>query len=113
MVCGGGELAFVQQMIRESQVLGRRIHWYTSMLGKKTTLKQLRKELHGLGATALRTTELVQVGIETGLFMYFIEPQHKGFSAQLQIAVDCTVVTACNSCWFETSHAHTCNHGGA
>jgi 23S rRNA (adenine1618-N6)-methyltransferase len=61
MVCEGGELAFVQQMIQESQVLGPRIHWYTSMLGKKTTMKQLRKELHGLGVTALRTTELVQV----------------------------------------------------
>lgn len=61
MVHPGGELAFIRQMIRDSQALGGRIHWYTSMCGKKATLKVLRRELHDLGVTALRTTELAQV----------------------------------------------------
>lgn len=60
MVYPGGELAFVQSIIADSCKLKRGIHWYTTMLGKKASLKQLRKQLHGLGVKALRTTELAQ-----------------------------------------------------
>ena len=35
---------------------------YTTMVGKKATLKALRKELHARHVTAIRTTELAQVG---------------------------------------------------
>ena len=61
MVCPGGELAFVTQMVKDSLKLQGRVHWYTSMVGKKTTLKQLRRKLHESKVTALRTTEFVQV----------------------------------------------------
>lgn len=61
MVYPGGELAFVSRMASESRTLGNRIHWYTTMVGKKATLKQLRKQLHAGRVTALRTTEFVQV----------------------------------------------------
>lgn len=57
----GGELAFVRRMIADSQQLRGRVHWYTSMLGKKASLKRLRTELMDAGATALRTTEFAQV----------------------------------------------------
>jgi 23S rRNA (adenine1618-N6)-methyltransferase len=60
MVCPGGELAFVRRMAEESAALRGAVHWYTSMVGKKATLKEMRKELHALGVTALRTTELAQ-----------------------------------------------------
>ncbi|KAF6250628.1 hypothetical protein COO60DRAFT_1705635 [Scenedesmus sp. NREL 46B-D3] len=60
MVVEGGELAFVRAMIADSRVLRGRVHWYSSMCGKKATLKVLRQDLHGAGVTALRTTELVQ-----------------------------------------------------
>jgi len=61
MVCPGGELAFVSQMVKDSLKLQGRVHWYSSMVGKKATLKQLRRMLHESKVTALRTTELVQV----------------------------------------------------
>jgi len=61
MVCPGGEFAFVSQMVQDSLKLRGRVHWYTSMVGKKATLKQLRRMLHASKVTALRTTELVQV----------------------------------------------------
>ncbi len=61
MVCPGGELAFVSQMVKDSLKLQGRVHWYSSMVGKKATLKQLRRMLHQSNITALRTTELVQV----------------------------------------------------
>ncbi|KAL0029114.1 hypothetical protein WJX77_007949 [Trebouxia sp. C0004] len=60
MVCPGGELAFVTQMVKDSLKLQGRVHWYSSMVGKKATLKQLRRILHESNVTALRTTELVQ-----------------------------------------------------
>ena len=61
MVCLGGELAFVTQIVQDSINLQGRVHWYTSMLGKKATLKQIRLLLHNSKVTALRTTEFVQV----------------------------------------------------
>ncbi|KAG2493072.1 hypothetical protein HYH03_008735 [Edaphochlamys debaryana] len=60
MVCPGGELAFVLRMVVESEELQERVHWFTTMVGKKTTLKAIRKELHSRSVTALRTTELAQ-----------------------------------------------------
>ncbi|GLI60539.1 hypothetical protein VaNZ11_002686 [Volvox africanus] len=60
MVCPGGELAFVLQMMVESETLKDQVHWFTTMVGKKTTFKALRRELHSRKVTSLRTTELAQ-----------------------------------------------------
>ena len=68
MVCPGGELAFVTQMVKDSIKLQGRVHWYTSMVGKKATLKQLRRLLHNSRVTALRTTEFVQVSSDYCIF---------------------------------------------
>lgn len=63
MIFPGGELAFILNMIEDSVRLGARIHWYSSMVGKKVTLKAIRKELHSRHVTAIRTTEFAQVGL--------------------------------------------------
>lgn len=60
MVCPGGEVAFVGQMVMDSVVLRDTVHWYTSMVGKKSTLKTVKLLLRQHGATAVRTTELAQ-----------------------------------------------------
>lgn len=70
MVCPGGELAFVTQMVKDSLQLQGRIHWYTSMVGKKSTLKQIRRLLHDSKVTALRSTEFVQVGCSCTVSAY-------------------------------------------
>ena len=41
MVYPGGEEAFVGRMIEDSCALKGRVHWYTSMVGKKGSLKKL------------------------------------------------------------------------
>jgi 23S rRNA (adenine1618-N6)-methyltransferase len=51
-VTPGGELAFVRAMITDSCVLRGRVHWYSSMCGKKASMKLLRQELHNLGRWA-------------------------------------------------------------
>jgi 23S rRNA (adenine1618-N6)-methyltransferase len=60
MVCDGGELAFVRKMVDESVELQGAVHWYTSMLGRKNTLKALKLHLHQLPITAMRTAQLTQ-----------------------------------------------------
>ena len=60
VACPGGELAFIMSMVEDSVRLGARVHWYSSMVGKKSTLKALRKELHSRHVTAIRTTEFAQ-----------------------------------------------------
>lgn len=37
----GGEVAFVMRMIKESLVLKRKCQWYTSMLGKLSSVQTL------------------------------------------------------------------------
>lgn len=65
MVCEGGECVFVQTMISDSLMMHTRgqgtCHWYTVMLGKKSTFRAMRKVVNGMqSVTAVRTKELVQ-----------------------------------------------------
>jgi 23S rRNA A1618 N6-methylase RlmF len=41
LVCEGGEAAFISQMVQDSVKLQTQVRWYTSMCGRKETLKQV------------------------------------------------------------------------
>jgi 23S rRNA (adenine1618-N6)-methyltransferase len=57
----GGEEAFVRSIFEDSLVVKDRVHWFTTMVGKKVTLKALRKWLHAEPSVAVvRTTEFFQ-----------------------------------------------------
>ncbi|QDS72326.1 hypothetical protein FKW77_007761 [Venturia effusa] len=49
MVTRGGEVAYVSSMVEESKVLGLRIQWYTSQLGKAASLPIIVRKLKTLG----------------------------------------------------------------
>ncbi|KAI0074389.1 hypothetical protein K474DRAFT_1648072 [Panus rudis PR-1116 ss-1] len=60
MITPGGEAGFVRRMIEESVHYPNRCRWYTSMLGKMSSLTELVKILHAKKIQNYGITELVQ-----------------------------------------------------
>ena len=60
MRTGGGEVAFVKTMIADSKTLGRRVTWYTTLLGKKQSIAPLKRELDARGVPTILATEFKQ-----------------------------------------------------
>ncbi|KAJ1719319.1 hypothetical protein LPJ53_005897 [Coemansia erecta] len=60
----GGEQQFVLEMADESQKLGTRVQWYTTMVGRKGTLAELRARVRKLGAKQVKEGTLLQ-GVTT------------------------------------------------
>lgn len=60
MVTPGGEVAFVSRMIEESHVLRDRVQWYTSMLGKFSSVAVLVQKLRDKGVDNYAVTEFIQ-----------------------------------------------------
>jgi len=60
MVTAGGEIAFVSKMIDESLVLQDRVQWYTSMLGKYSSVEVLVNKLKEKKVDNYAITEFVQ-----------------------------------------------------
>lgn len=55
MICPGGDLGFVTQLVQESLVLREKVTWYTSMLGKLDSAKAILSLLkhHGISNRAV------------------------------------------------------------
>lgn len=60
MITPGGEVAFVKRMIHESLRLREAVRWYTSMLGKRSSLLSLIDELQRLDNKNWAVTEFIQ-----------------------------------------------------
>ncbi|KAH6696214.1 DUF890 domain-containing protein [Verticillium dahliae] len=60
MVTPGGEVAFVTRILEESLTLRDAIQWYTSMLGKQTSLETIVEKLREYGINNYAVTEFVQ-----------------------------------------------------
>lgn len=55
MICPGGDLGFVTRILDESLRLRDRVHWYTAMLGKMSSLQRIVSKLkeNGIGNFAV------------------------------------------------------------
>lgn len=62
MVTPGGEVQFVGRIVDESLVLKERCQWYTSMLGKLSSVGDVVGKLRNAGVTNWAVTEFVQGG---------------------------------------------------
>lgn len=58
--CEGGEVGFVQRIVRDSLRLRDAVTWYSSLLGRKTSLAPLLRELHMHSVPQIKTCELAQ-----------------------------------------------------
>lgn len=57
----GGEESFVRNMVEDSKLLRNHVYWFSTMVGKKVTLKAVRKWLHSdPSMRVVRTTEFFQ-----------------------------------------------------
>jgi hypothetical protein len=59
-VTPGGEVVFVSRMVDDSIRLRERVRWYTSMLGRKQSLRELLAKLRQAGVHNVRSTEFCQ-----------------------------------------------------
>jgi len=60
MVTPGGEVAFVNAMVSESKILRDRCQWYTSMLGKYSSVEIITKNIRDAGIQNFAVKDLVQ-----------------------------------------------------
>lgn len=60
MVTSGGEIDFVTRMIDESLELGEQVLWYTTMLGKLSSVSVIVEKLIGHGNHNYAITDFVQ-----------------------------------------------------
>ena len=60
MICDGGEVAHVCRLLSESLILRERVTWYTSMLGKLSSLEVLVEKLRAHGIDNYAVTEFIQ-----------------------------------------------------
>ncbi|KAH8705944.1 DUF890 domain protein [Talaromyces proteolyticus] len=60
MITSGGEVAFVTRMITQSVTLKTKVRWYTSMLGKMSSVSTIVQKLLEAGVTNWAVTEFVQ-----------------------------------------------------
>ncbi|XP_057420367.1 uncharacterized protein LOC130714487 [Lotus japonicus] len=78
MVCPGGEKAFITRIIDDSAELKNHFRWFTSMAGRKSSLKDLISKLWKVGVTIVKTTEFVQGRTSRwGLAWSFLTPVQK------------------------------------
>lgn len=84
MVCPGGEQAFISRIIQDSVQLKQSFRWYTSMVGKKSSLKSLIAKLREVGVTVVKTTEFVQgQTCRWGIAWSFVPPTKKIISSHV------------------------------
>lgn len=77
MVYQGGEECFVSEMVRDSEKHRASVAWFSTMVGKKKTLKNVKKLLYSLDDTVIRTNELVQGTTHRWVIAWsFIAPRH-------------------------------------
>lgn len=60
MVTPGGEVAFVSRMVQESVKIRDRVKWYTTMLGKLSSVPVIVEKLKSVGVSNWAVTEFIQ-----------------------------------------------------
>jgi len=91
MATEGGEVAFVLGILADSLILRDRVEWYSSMLGKRSSLRHLLRALRSEGVSRIYSTRFIQGStVRWGIAWTFLAPgpgedplrHHKVFGAK-------------------------------
>lgn len=58
--CEGGELSFIQQMIKESKEFKHQVHWFSTLVSKHGNLKPIYEALRQVNAKKVKTVAMGQ-----------------------------------------------------
>lgn len=74
MICAGGEVAFVSRLIDESTSLRERVRWYTSMVGKMSSIAPLVDHLKQRGVQNYGISAFVQGSTRRWVLIWSFTP---------------------------------------
>jgi len=60
LCCAGGEIAFLEQMCKESKNYATQVKWFTSLVSKSANIPLLKKQLTALDAKQIKIIEMSQ-----------------------------------------------------
>jgi len=81
--CPGGELAFLNKMIMESQQFASQCLWFTSLVSKKENLEPCYLALEKAGAVTVNTIDMTQGNKMTRVLAWsFLTPAQRGLWAK-------------------------------
>ena len=114
----GGEHAFVRAMYEDSLTLRDRVHWYTTMCGKKETMKKLRRALEMRSSITFRTTEFLQGrttrwGIAWSFAKDALEKTNRRGASNANALDAATTAAATPKCWRMTFEVQASARGRA
>ncbi len=58
--CAGGEIAFLQKMVKESKLIADQVCWFTTLVSKRENVQGLKKQLEKLGAERIEVLNMSQ-----------------------------------------------------
>jgi 23S rRNA (adenine1618-N6)-methyltransferase len=79
--CLGGEFAFIQQMIRESQRISQQVLWFTVLVSKESNLPKLQQMLKQAKACDIRAIDMAQGQKKSRILAWTFVPldEHEAF----------------------------------
>ena len=60
LFCEGGELGFIERMIKESALYKNQCRWFTSLVSKASNLPKIERALKGVGAKKIKVLKMSQ-----------------------------------------------------
>lgn len=83
--CDGGELSFIQNMIKESQAFSSRCFWFTSLVSKASNLPAIRAALKQAKVQASKTIDMQQGQKQSRFVAWtFLNPTQQAAWAKLR-----------------------------
>ena len=109
MCCSGGEEAFTRRIYDDSLMSRDRVYWYTTMCGKKETMRKLRRLLDMAKVPAIRTAQFLQGKTVRWGVAWSFSPQARQTSIvplRLGTEIKFNVPTHIKPCWRVTLEQH-------